>query len=752
MTLVHPVYVSSLNSIPLLIGKDLLNRFEPLIDFKRLKLWAQVRQPLPFIPPRTTDMHCYVLEAGDGNSPTSLVPSPPTVKDTNGFSLAEAFLCTLVDSPKGGVYSPRVENGINLEGANVTDAVLALWSEKSAISRKTFESLLQSTPDLKLVEKAFRFPLDPAPRSMTVSQGVCNLMVQWGSRSLNHSFLVLPDVLHDIYVGSDLIVRLGGQLDTVNNTLWSLSKTKTDDAPLELADLKSGQTIPEACQVSTACHFTIPARTKDVPIRLNILPGQTLDHSRAFFQPSRMFNNLGLSLDATHMVDVNSRFTYLLVQNDTFEEIIIPKSTPLGWLISANFHDFELRVPVIGRIPSSLFGDAETDVVHTKPLGAITLFSLIDLDDNTVCRVEMNDTNEMVVQAIERLSPDFPQKSAPTFPAACSATDSCNSVTSPANEKTTTDFASQVDKVIAEADALSSDEECNKLRIVLLKYETSFAHDSLDCGLTSLHTVRVPTPPGAPPTYVRQYKIPLASHGPIQEIIDDLLDKGIIQPCNSTYSAPLWPVLKPNGKWRLTIDYRKLNQQIPLSRWPMARIEQDLPKIKNAKFFSSLDIASGFWTLPVHAEDQHKLAFNFANRQYTFTRCPFGYANSPAEFNIFLNKACADAGSRGTLIYVDDILIRNQTLDEHIEEIDHVLGQLTTAGAKISLAKCQWGKTAVNYVGLLVGSDGVKPQESRIQGVANIEPPQNVSQLRSFQLRGSSSRAMLKLPNLSQSC
>lgn len=126
------------------------------------------------------------------------------------------------------------------------------------------------------------------------------------------------------------------------------------------------------------------------------------------------------------------------------------------------------------------------------------------------------------------------------------------------------------------------------------------------------------------------------------------------------------------------------------------------------------------------------MAFNFANRQYTFTRCPFGYANSPAEFNIFLNKACVDAGSRGTLIPDEDVIDVDQTLDKHIEEIDHVLGQLTTAGAKISLAKCQWGKTAVNYVGLLVGSDGVKPQESRIQGVANIEPPQNVSQLRSF--------------------
>ncbi len=106
----------------------------------------------------------------------------------------------------------------------------------------------------------------------------------------------------------------------------------------------------------------------------------------------------------------------------------------------------------------------------------------------------------------------------------------------------------------------------------------------------------------------------------------------------------------------------------------MTQLDQEIPKIKGSTILSTLDVASGFWTIPVHPDDQHKLAFTFGNRQYTFTRCPFGYANSPAEFNIFLNKACL--------------------------EIDHVLNQLTTAGAKIAPHKGQWCKTKVNYVTL----------------------------------------------------
>ncbi len=156
-----------------------------------------------------------------------------------------------------------------------------------------------------------------------------------------------------------------------------------------------------------------------------------------------------------------------------------------------------------------------------------------------------------------------------------------------------------------------------------------------------------------------------------------------------------------------TIDYRKLNQQVPLSRWPMTQLGQEIPKIKGATVLSTLDVASGFWTIPVHPDDQHKLAFTFGNRQYTFTRCHFGYANSPAELNIFLKKACPDARARGNLVYVDNVLVKSSSLEDHLKEIDHVLNQLTMAGAKIALHKGQWCKTKVNYVRLLVGRNGI---------------------------------------------
>ena len=563
-----------------------------------------------------------------------------------------------------------------------------------------------------------------------MAEGVCALKVQWNQRSLTHLFLVIPDLPHQVYVGCDVLARLDVQVDMVNNVLWSRIITQ-DAGPAPSPDnMKSGQTIPEVCQAINEHHMTVPDKTTNVAIRLNVKPGQCLNHSQAFFQQSPLFFKLGLALEATPLLDLGSRSTHLLVNNNTAEEILIPKSVPLGWMIDTKFHDFELRIPVIGTLPRALLpDDSDEEVMYTKPSKAIALFPSLKLTTTAICRVDLADHKEMVIQTINTLSLGSLQDFS-TEPPIKKGDQRSSDTKFDSEETPDAAFSAQIEQVITQADALNSDEEREKLCSVLRKYETSFAKDSLDCGLTTIHSVRIPAPLDASPTYVRQYKIPLASYEPVQEIIDDLLEKGIVRPCNSTYSAPLWPVLKPNGKWRLTIDYRKLNQQVPLSRWPMTQLGQELPNVRDAKYFSSMDIASGFWTLPVHVEDQH--TFTFANRQYTFTRCPFGYANSPAEFNIFLNKACPDASSRGTLIYVDDILIRSPTLDSHLEEIEHVLTQLTAAGAKVSLSKCQWCKTKVNYVGLLVGPQGVEPQLERVPGITNIAAPTNISELRSF--------------------
>ncbi|ROL44190.1 hypothetical protein DPX16_17842 [Anabarilius grahami] len=113
---------------------------------------------------------------------------------------------------------------------------------------------------------------------------------------------------------------------------------------------------------------------------------------------------------------------------------------------------------------------------------------------------------------------------------------------------------------------LKNDADCQKLQQFPNEFKVTFAKDSLDCGLTNFHTMCVYTHPNTPPTCIRQYNGPIASHEPVQETICFMEEKGVSYPCNSTYSTPIWSIVKTDGKWRPTIDFRKLNQQKLLSR------------------------------------------------------------------------------------------------------------------------------------------------------------------------------------------
>ncbi len=720
MDFVHPVYVSTLNTYPLLIGKDLLNRFEPLIDFKHLKIWTQVREPLPYKSLDSNESQCQVTDTTPKSMTDEAVTEPRSGPSTNAN---DPLLCSLHEpEPNTGLL--QIMTAIEVHGTSVSEAALALWAENSAISLKLFKTLKQSCQSLPHVTKHSRYPLSPWSTTMATSKIICALDIRWNNRQLSHYFLVIPDLPHDIYIGADIMVRLNAHIDTVNNIIWApLSHQLTTS--VNLKNLQSGQTMPDACAMITEQGATIPAYSKSVSVRLNMRPGQTLNSKLSFFQPSRTCLKLGLTLEATPLIEVSSRAIYVLFNNCMAQDIHVPKASHLGWLINQAFYDFELMVPVIGPIPAQLMSDGYNDTItFTKPHEVIAITSILPVSRESVCRSELMDDTYLTVYAVS------------TQPATEPPTQVTSGTQSPFNDLTAEEpyagFNTQMQQILSDADALHNEVERQGLKEVLLKYNDSFAKDALDCGLTNIHTVRIPTYPNAPPTFVRQYKIPIASYEPVQEIVDSMLEKGVIRPCNSTYSAPIWPVLKPNGKWRPTIDYRKLNQQVPLSRWPMTQLDQEIPKIKGSTILSTLDVASGFWTIPVHPDDQHKLAFTFGNRQYTFTRCPFGYANSPAEFNIFLNKACPDARVRGNLVYVDDVLMKSSSVEDHLKEIDHVLNQLTTAGAKIALHKGQWCKTKVNYVGLLVGRNGIEPQSNRAQAIQSIKTPTNVSELRSF--------------------
>ncbi len=193
MDLVHPVYVSPLKTYPLLIGKDLLNHFEPLIDFKHLKMWTQVREPLPCQALDSNESQCQVTDTAPKSPIDDAVAKPGSGPSTNSKD-KDPLLCSLQE-PESNAGPLRFMTAIDVQGTSVSDMALAPWAEKSAISLKLFKTLKQRHQCLPHVAK---FPLSPWSTTMATSKIICALDIRWNNRHLSHYFLVVPDLLHYI--------------------------------------------------------------------------------------------------------------------------------------------------------------------------------------------------------------------------------------------------------------------------------------------------------------------------------------------------------------------------------------------------------------------------------------------------------------------------------------------------------------------------------------------------------------------------
>ena len=162
---------------------------------------------------------------------------------------------------------------------------------------------------------------------------------------------------------------------------------------------------------------------------------------------------------------------------------------------------------------------------------------------------------------------------------------------------------------------------------------------------------------GAKPPNRAPYRLGPAEQTEMREQVQDLLMQGFVQPSMSPYGAPILFVPKKDGRWRMCIDYRALNKQTIKDRFPLPRIDELLDRLGRAKFFTKLDLASGYHQIAVRKEDIPKTAFRTATGHYEFLVMPFGLTNAPATFQRLMNKVYAKELNSFILVFLDDILV-----------------------------------------------------------------------------------------------
>ncbi|GBG92761.1 hypothetical protein CBR_g57004 [Chara braunii] len=214
--------------------------------------------------------------------------------------------------------------------------------------------------------------------------------------------------------------------------------------------------------------------------------------------------------------------------------------------------------------------------------------------------------------------------------------------------------------------------------------------------------------------------------------LDDLLDKGWIRPSSSPYGAPILFVRKKNKDLRLCIDYCKLNSQTVKNAGPLPRIDGLLERLGGAKFFSKLDLKSGYHLLEIRQEDRYKTAFKTRYGHFEWLVMPFGLTNAPATFQAAMTTEFRHMLDRFVLIYLDDIFVYSRSLDEHVEHLRTVLERLQQAKCKANRDKYEFARQELEYLGHYVTPQGIRSLANKIEAIRVWPEPTNTTDVRSF--------------------
>src|SRR5581483_6053711 len=275
---------------------------------------------------------------------------------------------------------------------------------------------------------------------------------------------------------------------------------------------------------------------------------------------------------------------------------------------------------------------------------------------------------------------------------------------------------------------LEQEKQFNQL---LERHRDIFAKDSNDLGKTDVtyHTIDTGN---ERPIKQNYYRVDPFKQEIIQKEIKKMLEAGVIRRSSSPWTSPVVLIKKPDGSIRFCIDYRKLNKIIKKDNQPLPRIDDLLDAFKGCKWFTSLDLAAGYWQVPVDLEDIEKTAFITHEGTYEFLVIPFGLCNAPATFQRMMNTIFDDLLYKYIKVYLDDCNIHSETFEEHLIHLEEVFNRLRKAGLKLKPSKCHFCLPEIKFLGHIVGRDGIKVDPSKIEKVKNFPVPTNLTELRSF--------------------
>ena len=263
----------------------------------------------------------------------------------------------------------------------------------------------------------------------------------------------------------------------------------------------------------------------------------------------------------------------------------------------------------------------------------------------------------------------------------------------------------------------------------LLRKYASLFDGSL--GKVSGIKARLELKSNASPRFVKPRSMPYAVRGEVEKELDRLVAEKILRKIDySDWAAPIVPVRKPSGSYRICGDYSvTINKHLKVPEHPMPNIEELLTKLNGGEKFSKLDLSQAYQQVELEESSQPYVAVNTHMGLYTYTRVPYGISSAPSLFQSVMDRVLEGLKCG---CYLDDIIVTGKDDQEHLENLDRVLSRLEKYGFKLQRSKCEFMQPGVQYLGHSINKDGVRKDSSATAAIREAPAPRNKGEMRSF--------------------
>jgi len=525
-----------------------------------------------------------------------------------------------------------------------------------------------------LYKRYFR-PLTGSARSIDGSKvmtvGIVNMKFRLGSSYVRINCRVVRNLIHDFILGWDFFSKYDAQLYAKDGYLLC----RGEKVPL----------IPSSSQLSGAHYATL----EEV-----VIPPASKMH----FQASLLVDTEELS-NATDLVSMEPHEVF---ESDVRTARAIARVNKGKVLVEAiNPYDHYVRVPegtVLG------YADFITDEQLEEESEDSGLVLAYGSEDSAYESAEESEP-KLVAEQKPAKEPDKEKQEGKSY-------------------------AFHIDYSKMATDAKPYEEQ---LRTLLEeKHSDVFAKHERDYGLTTLtqHHARLidKTPFAAPP-----YRTTPEGQKEIDRQVNEMLADGLLSHSTSAYSAPILLVKKKEpGKFRFVTDFRKVNSATQKVVYPLPRIEDALHRLKDPKFFTSIDLVKGFWQVPIAEEDRHIYAFSTGAAHVQYNVMPMGAKNSTSTLQALMALLLRGLPVEHVVSFLDDILVASNTMEDHLQHLDKVLAALGRANLKLHPGKCAVARDSALCLGHLLDRFGIRPDPSNLKKVVNWPTPRNVKEVRGF--------------------